>query len=84
MTPYELKPNDRIVFGTGSVFLYKNKDRGSESMPDDPEISFAFAMQEKKVSDDKEGAAQKAAEAARMEAETQLKLDELAQRMKGE
>lgn len=48
MTPYELKPNDRIVFGTGSVFLYKNKDRGSESMPDDPEISFLLPCKKRR------------------------------------
>lgn len=56
MSGVDLKPNDRICFGTGSIFLYKNKDRGGESMSDDPEISFAFAMKEKNAKDDEENA----------------------------
>lgn len=54
MTPVELKPNDRIIFGNGSIFLYKNNDRGGESMSDNPEITFEVAMKEKT---DIEGAA---------------------------
>jgi len=56
MSGVDLKPNDRICFGTGSIFLYKNKDRGGESMSDDPEISFAFAMKEKTAKDDEDNA----------------------------
>jgi len=70
MTPVDLKPNDRICFGTGSFFLYKNKDRGGESMSDDPEISFTFANDEKNAKKDVIVAAQKAEEKARMEKET--------------
>jgi len=39
-------------------------------MPDDPEITFAFAMKEKNINDDKAAAAQKAIEKERMEKET--------------
>ncbi len=56
MAAIDLQPNDRICFGTGSMFLYKNRDRGNESMPDDPEITFVFAMQEKRVLDDEKAA----------------------------
>lgn len=70
MNPIDLQPNDRICFGTGSMFLYKNRDRGTESMPDDPEITFAFAMQEKRVLDDEAAAKEKAENAKRLEAET--------------
>lgn len=56
MDGVDLQPNDRICFGTGSMFLYKNRDRGTESMPDDPEITFKFAMDEKRVLDDEEAA----------------------------
>lgn len=52
------------------MFLYKNRDRGTESMPDDPEITFAFAMQEKRVLDDEAAAKEKAENAKRLEAET--------------
>lgn len=52
--PRELKPNDRIIFGGGSVFLYKCKDAGGESMSDSPEITFELAIKEK---GDIEGAA---------------------------
>ena len=46
-SPVKLKPNDRVIFGSQSVFIYKCKDAGGESMSDDPEISFEFAMKEK-------------------------------------
>jgi hypothetical protein len=70
MAAIDLQPNDRICFGTGSMFLYKNRDRGSESMSDDPEISFTFAMQEKRVLEDADAAVKKAADAKLLEAET--------------
>ena len=54
MSGVDLKPNDRICFGTGSMFLYKNKDRGGESMSDKPEITFAFAMQERNAKADED------------------------------
>lgn len=53
-SPVKLKPNDRVIFGTQSVFLYKCKDAGGESMSDDPEITFEFAMKEKQRNEDKE------------------------------
>ena len=50
MTPYTLKPNDRVIFGTSSVFLYRNQQCDSESGPkldtkEDP-ITYEFAMSE--------------------------------------
>ena len=56
MTPYTLKPNDRVIFGTSSVFLYRNQQRDSESGPkldtkEDP-ITYEFAMSEKPANEE--------------------------------
>ena len=45
-----LKPNDRIIFGTGTILLYRCQKRDSEaSITDDPAnpITYEFAMTEK-------------------------------------
>ena len=51
MDPVTLKPNDRVIFGNSSVFLFRNQLRDSESGPikDDPAnpITYEMAMQEK-------------------------------------
>ena len=52
MDPIVLKPNDRVIFGTSSVFLFRNKDKedpGQEVIdtPDNP-VTYEFAMKELK------------------------------------
>ena len=68
MKPVQLKPNDRIIFGTGSCFLFRNddkkKDQSMEDTPQNP-VTIEFAMKEKLDNDNK-------AEAARKEKEKQL------------
>ena len=58
MSPYTLKPNDRVIFGTGSVFLFRNQLRDAESGPkvdtkEDP-ITYEFAMSEKLANEEAE------------------------------
>jgi len=63
----ELKPNDRIVFGTGTVLLYRCQGRDSEvELKDDPAnpISYEFAMEEKGRIDNEADQARKDAEKA--------------------
>jgi len=62
--PITLKPNDRIIFGTGSCFLFRNQARDSESGPvkDDPPISYEFALNEKMQNEEKEEIARKEAD----------------------
>jgi len=47
-----LAPNDRVVFGTSSVFLFRNKDKETpdQEVKDTPEnpVTFEFAMRELK------------------------------------
>jgi len=53
--PYDLKPNDRIIFGTGTVLLYRCQDRDNEVELKDTEanpISYEFAMSEKSKIED--------------------------------
>ena len=58
--PVELKPNDRIIFGTGTCLLYRCQTRDSEvEMKDDPAnpITYEFAMEEKgKIENEAENA----------------------------
>lgn len=45
--PVELKPNDRVIFGTGTVLLYRCQGRDSEvELRDDPAnpITYEYAM----------------------------------------
>lgn len=59
----DLKPNSRVILGTGSVFLYRNEIRKQEAdIQDEPEISYQFAMDEKRKNDDIAAAAAKEAE----------------------
>lgn len=49
-TPVELKPNDRVIFGTGTVLLYRCQLRDAEvELKDDPNnpITYEYAMKEK-------------------------------------
>ena len=49
-SPVDLKPNDRVIFGTGTVLLYRCQARDSEvELTDDPAnpITYEFAIREK-------------------------------------
>lgn len=46
--PVKLRPNDRIIFGSSSFFLFRHTAKASEeSMSDNPEITHEFASQER-------------------------------------
>jgi len=76
--PVELKPNDRVIFGTGTVMLYRCQNRDSEvELKDDPPITYEYAMQEKQSLEDAEHEAAQAEEKARIEAENARKMEEL-------
>ena len=48
MDPVTLKPNDRVIFGTSSVFLYRCEQRkGEAAIQDDGSINFEMAIKEK-------------------------------------
>jgi len=84
-SPVDLKPNTRIILGTGSVFLYRNEVRKQEAdVQDEPEITFEFAMNEKRKNDDVAAAAEKEAEKAKIEAETAAKMKALTDKMDAE
>ena len=56
-----LVANDRIIFGTGSVFLFRNEDKASKAKIQDTKekpISHEFAIKEKSDYDNKEMAEQ--------------------------
>lgn len=51
-----LKPNDRIIFGMGSCFLFREQDKAKNAkIQDTPEnpITYEFAMKEKLECEDK-------------------------------
>jgi serine phosphatase RsbU (regulator of sigma subunit) len=71
MDPITLKPNDRVIFGTSSVFLFRNRDAetADQEIRDTPEnpVTFEFAMREfKKIAD---AAQEQQREVERLEAE---------------
>lgn len=78
MDPITLKPNDRVIFGTGSVFLFRNQLRDSESGPikDSPEnpITYEMAMQEKLQNEEAEELARKEEEKKAQAAEAAAKM----------
>ena len=80
-SPYTLKPNDRVIFGTGSVFLFRNQLRDAESGPrvDSPEdpITYEFAMSEKMANEEKEQMARAEEEKKKAEEEAAAKMAEL-------
>jgi len=74
-----LQPNDRIVFGTGSVFLFRHQDLDSKvDLVDSAEnpITYEFAMKEKHEIENKADSARKEEERKQIEAETAAKLAE--------
>ena len=86
-SPVELKPNDRVIFGTGTVLLYRVQNRDSEvQLTDTAEnpITYEFAMNERRKIEDKEEEARKAEEKERIEAENAAKMDALRAEMEKE
>ena len=88
MSPYTLKPNDRVIFGTGSVFLFRNQQRDSESGPkldtkEDP-ITYEFAMSEKLANEEKEQMARAEADKKKAEEEAAAKMAELQAQVEAE
>ena len=86
MDAVTLKPNDRIVFGTGSAFLFRNQLKDSESGPvtDDPPITYEFAMNEKMQNEEKEEMARKEIEKQRAEEEAAKKMKEMEDKLAAE
>lgn len=77
-TPVELKPNDRVIFGTGTVLLYRCQGRDAEvELRDEPNnpITYEFAMQEKQKLEDAEHEKAQAIEKAKQEAENAAKME---------
>lgn len=87
MKPRKLKPNDRIIFGTGSCFLFRNEDNKDQAeiqdTPDKP-ITYELAMKEKLDEEDKIEAQKREKEKAEQEAETAKKMQELQDKMNKE
>lgn len=82
-----LSANDRIIFGSGSVFLFRNEDKASGVKVQDTKenpVTYEFAMQEKIDNDDKAAAKQREKEKAAQEAETAAKMAEIAAKMEAE
>ena len=79
MKPVTLKPNDRIIFGTGSCFLFRNQARDNESGPrtDDPPITYEFALEEKMKNEEKDEIARKEADEKRLAEEAAAKMAEM-------
>jgi len=82
-----LKPNDRVIFGTGSCFLFRNQDNAAnaeiQDTPDKP-ITHEFAMKEKLDKENAAEAERKAAEKAQQELETEMKMKALHDKMEAE
>ena len=82
MEPHTLKPNDRIIFGTSSVFLFRNQARDDEAIIKDSAdfpIDYEFAMSEKTHAENAEQEARRDAERKRLEEESAAKLEALKQ-----
>ena len=78
MDAYTLKPNDRIIFGTSTAFLYRCQSRDGEAeIKDDGSINFEMAIKEKADLENAEEADKKAKEKELLEAETAAKLKEI-------
>jgi pSer/pThr/pTyr-binding forkhead associated (FHA) protein len=85
--PVSLKPNDRIIFGTGTVLLYRCQKRDSEAtMTDDPAnpITYEFAMTEKGKIENQEEEARREREKAEQEAAAAEKMAALKAEMDAE
>lgn len=73
MEPVRLRPNDRIIFGTGSAFIFRNDDNLKDaSRPDNKifPVTYEFAMEEKLKISDKEAAEAREKERKELEEKT--------------
>lgn len=81
LNPVTLKPNDRVIFGSSSVFLFRNKDAetGDQEVVDTPEnpVTYEFAMKELKKIQDAELEQQREEERKKAEEEAAAKMAEL-------
>jgi len=81
--PRPLAPNDRIVFGFNSCYVFKH-DKSSVKPSTDAIVTAEFASNEKMDLADKSGAAQRAAEKVASEKEYNQKLAALNAQMEAE
>jgi hypothetical protein len=75
-----LKPNDRLIFGTSSVFLFKDpQSKDSPSHPDSQEEPVTWEQAQKEKSDIEDAATKRAQEevAKRQEEEAKKRMEEL-------
>jgi hypothetical protein len=75
-----LKPNDRLIFGTNSVFLFKDAtSKSTESLPDPDDDPVTWEHAQKECSDLEDAASKKGQEEMlkRQEEEAKAKMDEL-------
>lgn len=73
MEPVTLRPNDRIIFGIGSPFIFRNDDNLKDaSRPDNKiyPVTYEFAMSEKMAIEDKAAAEEREKERKKLEEET--------------
>lgn len=85
--PVQLQPNDRIIFGTGSVFLFRHQDLDHKVQITDTQenpITYEFAMKEKQDLENQAEAARKEDEKRKMEEETAAKMAALHEKMEAE
>lgn len=83
----QLHANDRIIFGTSSTFLFRHQDKAAGAKVQDNaehRITHQFAMQEKGDFDHQKEAKQRAADKAKLDAETAAKLKEMQDKMDAE
>ena len=76
-----------MIFGTGTVFLYRCQNRDSEvSMRDEPEnpITYEFAMEEKRRAEDAEADERRKAENEKQQAEYDAKMKDLREKLEQE
>ena len=87
MSPVVLKPNDRIIFGTGQAFLYRNQSRvGEASVQDTAEkpIEYAFALNEKLEAERRKTKNDQEAERKKQEEEIARQMKELQDKMEAD
>ena len=85
--PVTLKPNDRIIFGNGTVFLYRCQGRDAEvELRDTPEnpITYEYAMSERAKIENAEEEERRQRERAEQEAAAAAQMEELRLKMEKE
>jgi len=87
MKGMKLRANDRVIFGTNSVFLFKHPEKESEASQEDSEdnpIIWEDAQKEKSEHEDKEGKAAQEEMKKKQEAEAKEQMAELEAKMEEE